>query len=154
MEKRAVMVAKDIWCVLAWKSNMNKLLCTVRMEVCDLRLSLSLPLAHHTCLCTFAFLQLIRKHLRARGIPKWCFPQQSTIYCLLLCWVGPDKYCGPLHFPIPVLVCMLSVNLCHWGFFPFLFIFLISACFHSHSVLWAEWKRKTSILTILVAWQP
>lgn len=53
---------------------------------------------------------------------KQCFPQQ-TIYCLLPCWFCPAKSCGPHHFHVPTLVCMLSTNLRHWGFFSFLFSF-------------------------------
>lgn len=55
----------------------------------------------------------------------------------VLDWIGPDNSCGPLHFHIPMLDCMLSVNLYHWGLFLFLFFFP-SAHFHSHTVLWAE----------------
>lgn len=102
------------------KSTTNKLLGILRMELCDHRLSSSLLLACCTSLLHLCLLQLLRK------CPQDAKAVLPTAKCLLPCWIGPSNSCGPLHFHILMLVCMLCANLHGWGLFLFYVILFLN----------------------------
>lgn len=105
------------------KSTTNKLLGILRMELCDHRLSSSLLLACCTSLLHLRLLQLLRK------CPQDAKAVLPTAKRLLPCWIGPSNSCGPLHFHVLMLVCMLCANLHGWGLFLFYVILFLNFFF-------------------------